>query len=418
MILSDLPLDILSFALGALGGLIICAVFLGGWILRLSSAKAGLEARLTAKEEGMDDHIRALAQTALQSNAESFLMLAQEKLKQSQDGVKGDLDKRSQAIAEMVKPVEKYLEQLKGTVDQLHGTDKAIREDLSALSRETAKLSGALRNPAAQGRWGEYVLERLLDKANLIKGVHYDAQVSIETGDGRLRPDVVITLQDGFNIVVDAKAPITEFMNRIDDVLDEAGRADLNKTLAKSVRAHVKALGARGYQDQAGSPDFVVLFLPSEHIFSSALSADIDLVDFAAENKVIIASPTVLMSLLRVVALSWRQVELAKNAQDISRLGSELFERIASFAMHLDKVGKGVEGALAAYNKAVGVLESRVLVSARKLKDLHAAPATAELEQPRMIESAARPLTGTANTVDETTDNNDDNDTTTTKRYG
>lgn len=414
--LTDLNLDPSSLLVGLGVGFVLGAMVLLAWVFALAQKKAALEARLAAKDEGMDDHIRALAQAALQSNAESFLMMAQEKLKQSQDGVRHDLDKRSMAISDMVKPVEKYLEQLKGSVDQLQGTDKAIREDLIRLSSETAKLTGALRNPAAQGKWGEYVLERLLDKANLIRGVHYETQKTIDTVDGRGRPDITITLQDGFSVAIDAKAPVKEFINRMDDVMDDAVRADLNASLARAVRAHVKALGQRGYQEQAGSPDFVVLFLPSEYIFSSALSGDVNLVDYAAENKVVIASPTVLMSLLRVVALSWRQGELAKNAQDISRLGSDLFERITTFVSHFDKVGKGVENALEAYNKAVGTLETRVLVSARKLKDLHAAPANAELETPRMIESAARPLTSGAGAVDESPDN-DDNERT-NKRYG
>ena len=415
-ILADLNLDPSSLFVGLAGGFVLGTVLLLAWVFALAQKKAALEARLAARDEGMDDHFRALAQSALQSNAESFLLLAHEKLKNSQDGVRHDLDKRSAAIAEMVKPVEKYLEQLKGSVDQLQGTDKAIREDLIRLSSETAKLTGALRNPAAQGKWGEYVLERLLDKANLIKGVHYETQKSINTDDGRLRPDVVITLQDGFNIVVDAKAPVTEFINRMDDVMDEAGRANLNASLARAVRSHVKALGARAYHDQIGSPDFVVLFLPSEHIFSSALSADPGLVDFAAESKVVIASPTVLMSLLRVVALSWRQVELAKSAQDIARLGGDLFERVSSFAGHLDKIGGALNTAVATYNKASNVLETRVLSSARKLKELQGVAASDALESPRFIESAARPLTAPQNAVDEGPENDDAEHT--NKRYG
>lgn len=414
--LTDLNLDPTSLLLGLGGGFVLGAVLLLIWVFVLAQKKAALEARLDARDEGMDDHFRALAQAALQSNAESFLMLAQEKLKNSQDGVRHDLDKRSTAIAEMVKPVEKYLTQLKTSVDQLQNTDKMIREDMQNLSRETAKLTGALRNPAAQGKWGEYVLERLLDKANLIRGVHYETQVSVSTDEGRLRPDVVITLQDGFNIVVDAKAPVTEFINRMDGVMDEAGRADLNAALARAVRAHVRALSSRGYQEQVGGADFVVLFLPSEHIFSSALSADASLVDFAADARVVIASPTVLMSLLRVVALSWRQVELAKSAQDIAKLGGELFDRVASFAGHLDKIGGALNTAVASYNKASNVLETRVLSSARKLKELQGDANGGGLESARMIESAARPLTAPSNAVDEEPDN--DNDERTTKHYG
>lgn len=387
-----ISLDMLSLALGAAGGglAVLCLCLL--WMAGLARQKAALEARLESERGVMDEHFQGLAQAALKNNAENFLTLAQEKLKAAQKDGAHDLDKRSEAIAQMVKPVEKYLEQLKGAVDQLHGTDKAIRDDLKLLQGETAKLTGALKNPAAQGKWGEFVLERLLDKANLIKGVHYDTQVVMETGDGsRQRPDVVIHLQDGFNIVIDAKAPITEFINRLDEEHTQEARMDLAKNLARAVRGHIKALGARGYWEQLDSPDFVVLFLPSEHLFSSALMADPGLVDYAAENQVVVASPTLMISLLRVVGLSWRQAALAKNAQEISKLGGELYERINTFKGYLDKVGKGIESALGAYNKAVGAIDSRVLVSARKLRELQGAD-PADMQSPNMIETAARPL--------------------------
>ena len=295
----------------------------------------------------------------------------------------------------MVKPVEKHLLQLNGVVEQLSGTDKAIREDIQKLSKETANLTGALKNPGSQGKWGEFVLERLLDKANLIKGLHYQTQVSMNAGDNRLRPDVVITMQDGFNIIVDAKAPITEFINRMDEDMSETEYDDLRHNLSRTVRSHVKALGSKSYWEQLNSPDFVVLFLPSENIFSTALSVDPDLVDFASDNNVIIASPTLMMSLLRVVGLSWRQAEMAKNAQEVSKLGSELFDRIQSFAVHLDKVGGGINSALAAYNKAIGTFDSRVLVSSRKLKELHVTDK--DIETPRLLEGSPRPLTSNNN---------------------
>lgn len=402
-----ISLDMLSAAIGTAGGLLLASCFFLVWLASLARQKAALEARLETERAALEGQFQGLAQSVLQSNTENFLTLAQEKLKQAQAAGAHDLDKRSDAIAQMVKPVEKYLEQLKGAVDQLHGTDKAIRDDLKILQGETAKLTGALKNPAAQGKWGEFVLERLLDKANLIKGIHYETQMVMEGADGsRQRPDVVIHLQDGFNIVIDAKAPITEFINRLDDEMTENGRMDLARHLARAVRNHIKALGGRGYWAQLDSPDFVVLFLPSENLFSTALMADPDLVDFAAENQVVVASPTLMISLLRVVGLSWRQAALAKNAQDISKLGSELYERISSFKGHMEKVGKGIEGALGAYNKAVGAMDSRVLVSARKLRELQGAQAD-DMEAPAMIESAPRPVSASP-------DNDEDQQT----RYG
>ena len=388
--LNDIPLEPFSLIIGLLAGLFIGLILLLIRSGSLKAQKAGLQAKLEMERAGLDEHFKVLAQATLQSNSENFLNIAQEKLKVAQANSAHDLDKRTQAISEMVKPVEKHLMQLNGAVEQLSATDKTIREDIRGLSKETAKLTGALKNPAAQGKWGEFVLERLLDKANLMKGVHYDTQVSMSTDEGRLRPDAIIYLQDGFNIIVDAKAPITEFINRMDDNLGDTEFNDLRLTLSRAVRSHVKALGNKSYWEQLDSPDFVVLFLPSENIFSTALSADPDLVDFASDNNVVIASPTLMMSLLRVVGLSWRQVAMAKNAQEVSKLGSELFDRISNFANHLSKVGGGINSALSAYNKAMGTFNTRVLVSARKLKEMNVTDK--EIESPKLLEGSPRPL--------------------------
>ena len=392
--LEQISIDFLSLGIGCVIGLM-----LGGFIALLSASRlekdnAALKAKMDAEKAAMDDHFTALAGKVLESNSENFLQLAQEKLKAAQVEGAHDLDKRSLAIEQMVKPVHEHLQKLGGAVDQLHGTKKAIQDDLRNLSKETSKLVGALRNPAAQGKWGEFVLERLLDKANLVKGVHYQTQK--QTAEGK-RPDVVIHLQDGFHIVVDAKAPINDFVERMDEDLSENETADLRLNLARQVRAHVRSLGGKGYWEQLDSPDFVVLFLPSEQVFSNALLADPSLIDFAAENQVVIASPTLMLSLLRVVGLSWRQVELAKNAQDIAHLGSELYERISTFSGHMGKVGKGIEGALSAYNKCISSFETRVLVSARKLKDLKVATADKEIDTPMQIDSVPRQLSSSEN---------------------
>ena len=378
-------LDPVSLVIGlAIGGLLVGMI--------LGSKNASLKAKIETERAGLDEHFSSLAQKALQSNTENFLTLAKEKLEQAQEGAKHDLDKRSDAIKALVDPVHKNLDQLKNAVEQIQGTDKALREDLKSLSKETSKLSGALSNPVTRGQWGEYILERLLDKANLIKGVHYESQVVLQTDQGSLRPDIIVHLQDGFDIVVDAKAPINEFVQKLEEDLTRDEIQDIEIRLSKQVRQHIKALSSKGYWEQLSSPDFVVLFLPSEHIFSAALRGDADLVDFAAENQIIIASPTLMISLLRVVGLSWRQVELAKNAQDIASLGAELYERIATFAGHMQKVGKNMEGALNSYNKAVSSLESRVMVSARRFKDMKAAPANKDLQEMQVIEASPRSL--------------------------
>ena len=236
-----------------------------------------------------------------------------------------------------------------------------------------------------------------------------------------MRPDVVIKLQDGFNIVVDAKAPVNQFADRLQEDMPEADYKKLLGDLSTQVRSHVKALGAKNYWEQLESPDFVVLFLPSEHLFSAALRADPTLVDYASDNRIIIASPTLMMALLRVVGLSWRQVELARNAQDISALGADLFQRLSTFAGHLEKAGKGLGQALDGYNKAMGSLERMVLPVARKLKDKHVQTGGKALEDPVYIESLPRSLSGAplspAPLLSSDPDDINDNEESRTKRH-
>lgn len=405
--------DPASLLVGGVGGMALTLIFAGWAIIRLERDRAALKARMEADQisrSELDGLFARTAQEALKSSNEQFLQLAQEKMRQAQNDSAHDLDKRHKAIEQMVKPVGDHLQQLNAAVEQLKGTDTAIREDLLSLHRETAKLSGALRSPTAQGKWGEYILERLLDNSGLMKGVHYETQVSMQTGEGRMRPDVVIKLQDGFNIVVDAKAPVNQFADRLQEDMPEADYKKLLTDLATQVRAHVKALGSKNYWEQLESPDFVVLFLPSEHLFSAALRADPALVDYASENRIIIASPTLMMALLRVVGLSWRQVELARNAQDISAIGSDLYQRLSTFGSHLEKAGKGLGQALDGYNKAMGSLERMVLPAARKLKDLHVQTGGKTLETPAYIEALPRALTGAPLTINDAQDNEESRD--------
>jgi DNA recombination protein RmuC len=365
---------------------------------RLESENAVLRQQITAKEDALaqasdvlDARFKATAQEALSKTTEQFMLLAQEKLKHAQSDSAHDLDKRQRAIDEMVKPVKEQLAAMKTALEQVQGTDKSLREELQILNRETARLVGALRDPAAQGKWGEYILEGLLDKSGLIKGVHYETQVSME--GGRQRPDVIIRMQDGFNIVVDAKAPLNEFVQRLGQDMSETDYNTLIGNLARQVREHIKALGKKDYWEQMDSPDFTVMFMPSEHLYALALRADPDIVDFAAQRNVIIASPTLLMSLIRVVGMSWRQVELAQNAKEISERGYDLYKRLLSFTGHIEKVGKNIGAALRGYNDAVGSLERSVLPAARKFKDLQGSTGnTPELAVIEQAEESPRPL--------------------------
>lgn len=365
----------------ALGGAMASALFL--WHRqKIMAQNAQLSAQLEAERDAwkkagdvLDQRFAVSAQDVLTRAQEQFLQLAQERLKNAQADGAHDLEKRQKAINDMVTPVQEHLKALGSAIEQVKGTDQALRADLKNLSRETARLVGALRDPSAQGAWGEFILEGLLEKSGLIKGVHYETQVSFETESGRQRPDAVIQMQDGFNIIVDAKAPINEFTQRLAEDLSEDEHARIMKSLAAQVRDHVKKLGSKNYWENVESPDFTVLFLPSEHIYSIALRADPLLVEFAASKNIIIASPTLLMSLLRVVGMSWRQIELAQNAAEISELGYELYKRFLKFTDHFEKVGSHLQKAMGGYDSALGSLERQVLPAARKFKDLQGAKA-------------------------------------------
>lgn len=398
--LQHLVLDPVSLGAGAAAGVLVTGLILGVFLLRAGRRTAALEARLETERAAMGDHFHTLAQAALQSNNEQFLALAGERLKAAQAQGANDLDKRTIEIEKMVKPIEKELLRINALAEQLQGTDKAIREDLHHLHKETSKLTTALRNPAAQGKWGEFVLETILEKAHLKKGTHYETQTGIEGGG---RPDVIINLHDGFKIAIDSKAPINEFLQRMDDDLSERDFKDIKTGLAAAVRGHVKKLGERAYQENIKGCDFVILFLPSEAVFSATLNADPSIVDFAAEKNVVIASPTLIISLLRVVGLSWRQVEMAKNAQQISELGAQLHARFVTFLTHFAKIGKNLNGALGAYNDAVGSAERSVLPSMRKFSKMNAINQSEKLPDLAAIENAPRALLA-ANEADDSYD--------------
>lgn len=384
-------IDLLSAGLGLGAGLLLALLFVLWPLLRLNREKAVLEARL----KGGADEFRLLAQEALEGIQANFLVLAGEKLKAAQNDGAHDLEKRQIAISEMVKPMQEHLKILGSTIEQIKGTDQALREDLKHLTRETSRLSGALRDPTAQGRWGEYILEGLVENSGLIKGVHYVTQETMSaTGH---RPDMIINLNDNLKIVVDAKTPLNEFTALLDQSIGEDEAADIMKSLSAQVRSHIMALSKKDYWANldADSVDFTVLFLPSEPLFSMALRGDPALADLAASKNVIIASPTLLMGLLRVVKMGWRQVELANNARAISEQGGELYKRMIKFSEHMEKVGKGLSGAIDGYNSAVGSMERMVLPATRKLQELGVEDGGKTAHELKVIEETPRRLTGT-----------------------
>lgn len=388
-------MDVLSFILGlAAGGMIGAAL----WLRKATM----LEARLNAETEQRtraQDEFRLLAQQVLKESQEQFLTLANEKLKRAQADGAHDLEKRQTAITELLKPLQKNLETLGSTVEQIKGTDQALKEEMKTLARETARLSGALRDPTAQGRWGEYILEGVLDNAGLIKGVHYLTQDTI-AATGR-RPDIVLNMPDGLKIVIDAKTPINEFANTLGQAQDEETLNRMMGDLAGQVRKHINDLSRKGYWEdiEADSVDFTILFLPSEPLFSMAMRGDPGLADLAMQKNIVLASPTLMMALVRVVRMGWRQVDLANNARAISDQGATLYQRLVKFTEHMEKMGRGLSGALGGYNDAVGSLERMVLPAARKLQELGVQDANKKLPEPNLIDEAPRRLTGTDSSV-------------------
>ncbi|MDP2795082.1 MAG: DNA recombination protein RmuC [Sulfurisoma sp.] len=356
-----------------------------------------------AARDALADTFKALSAEALDSSNRAFLDLAKQTLAQQQDAARFDLDRRQQAIGELVAPVKTTLEKFEA---QIGGIEKARIEAYSTLSEqvrqmaesqgqlrhETANLVKALRAPHTRGRWGELQLKRVVEMAGMLDHCDFFEQESTDTEEGRLRPDMIVKLPGGKNIVIDAKAPLAAYLEAL-EATDETERRKKFADHARHVRDHLTKLSRKSYWEQfQPSPDFVVLFLPGETFYSAALEADPSLIEQGIEQRVILATPTTLIALLRAVAYGWKQEALNDNAQSISALGRELYERIAVLADHWGAVGKNLGEAVSAYNRAVGTLESRVLVSARRFKELQAAPEGKEIRDLGPVEAQARSL--------------------------
>ena len=359
---------------------------------------------LNDAQQKLSDAFKALSSDALKSNNRSFIELAQATLEKFQEGARSDLEKRQKAVDELVKPIRESLEKVDGKLGEIEKARVSAYSELNTqlkglvethlprLHNETASLVRALRQPTVRGRWGEIQLRRVVEMAGMLDHCDFQEQENRTTEDGRLRPDLVVKLPGGKQIVVDAKAPVSAYLNAV-EAGEEAAQQAFLVDHARQVRDHMVALGRKGYWEQfEPTPEFVVLFLPGEMFFSAALQQDPALIEFGVNEKVIPATPTTLIALLRAVAYGWRQEALAKNAQEVADLGKQLYERVAKLGEHWANVGDKLGKAVEAYNSATTTLESRVLVSARRLRDLKAGAEDVEIEAIEPIERTARVL--------------------------
>lgn len=351
--------------------------------LRLEMEQKNSAERISELKEFRERYeaaFKALSAEALQRNNEQFLTLAKESFLQLQTGAKGELEKRQQAIRELVNPIRESLQKVD---EKMQGVEKArvaayadlqsqIRNLLEAqlkLRTETSSLVHSLRAPSVRGRWGEMQLERTVEFAGMTERVDFIKQANVSDSEGQnYRPDMVVQLPGGKSIVIDAKAPLDAYLQAM-ECEDGNRRVELVKRHSKQIREHIKILASKQYwRSLETTPEFVVLFLPGEVFFSAALEQDPELIQEGAQSNVLLATPTTLIALLKAAAYGWRQEAIAAEAMEVSQLGRELYERLCTQTDYFTDVGKSLGKAVESYNRSLRSLETRVLVTARKFE--------------------------------------------------
>jgi DNA recombination protein RmuC len=389
---------------------------LGGW-LAARPAQARLEAELEIDRAVHAERMRAyheaertfreafqsLSAEALQTNNRAFLDLAETRLRDARTEASTDIDARRKAIEDLLGPLQKTLDQVDREIKdselrrvessaQLLQRIASLDTTGQSLQSETRRLVDALKRPGVRGRWGELQLKRVVELAGMIEHCDFEEQRTLTGNDRRVRPDVIVRLPGGKHVVVDAKVPLDAYLKAL-EAPDEASRQALLVEHARQVRTHLLQLGAKAYfTDVPATPEFVVMFLPGEMFFSAALEQEPSLIEFGVDHKVIPASPTTLIALLRAVAYGWQQEAMEENARQISDLGRNLYESIRRLGNHFDTLGTRLKSSLEAYNQAVGSLEANVLVKARKFKELHAANGGEEIGALEVIDRVPRML--------------------------
>jgi DNA recombination protein RmuC len=354
-------------------------------------------------KQKFSDAFQALSAQALERNNKSFLHLAQETLTKYQEIAKGDLKLREKAISELVTPIKTSLEGVDKKLEELEksrvGAYEVLRHQVGELissqkelRQETSNLVKALRAPHVRGRWGEIQLRRVVEMSGMSSYCDFVEQSSVSQEENRLRPDMIINLPGGKKIIIDAKAPLSAYLDALEAKEDEERLQHL-KNHARQVKTHIMALSSKSYWDQfdqGATPEFVVLFLPGETFFSAALEQDSSLIELGAEKRVMLATPTTLVALLHAIAYGWKQEKIAENAREISALGRDLYKRFSDLGGHMSKLGSDLTSAVKSYNKTVGTLEARVLPAARKFKELGVASPKEEVPTLGTLESIVR----------------------------
>jgi len=353
-------------------------------ILEAAREKESLAATIDAERRAFGEKLKLLEEAktgALRSNSEEFLKLAQDSVAPIKEAL-GKFDSKIQAL-EVAR--EGAYQGLLQQVSQLLDTGRQLRS-------ETSNLVQALRSPVTRGQWGEIQLKRVVEMAGMLAYCDFVEQETLKTEDGNLRPDLIVKLPAGKTIVVDAKAPVANYMDAV-AIEDEAQRKHKLQGFARLVRDRVAELGRKSYWDQfEHTPELVVMFLPGDHFYAAALEQDPSLIEYGVDQKVLVATPVTLIGLLRAIAYGWRQEAIAANAREISDLGAELYKRIGDLGGHWIDIGRNLSRTVEAFNSAVGSLESRVLVSARRFRELGAAPSAVDIEMVEPVEKAVRQI--------------------------
>ena len=364
-------------------------------IEREKKALSTTQQLLERARHDLRDGVKAAAAEALHANNAAFLELARTSFQGLQKEAALDMESRQKAIDGIVHPVLATLKQvdlrLEGAEKERAEAYARLAEQVNMLGSTASTLSRALRTPAVRGRWGEMQLRRVVEIAGMLQRCDFDQQANVQSENGRFRPDVVVHLPGGKKIVVDAKAPLEAFLDAQESP-DEEARALKLQGHARQVREHMDRLGSKAYWDQLGnSPEIVIMFLPGETLFSAALQGDLGLLEYGLQQRVLLASPITLIALLTTIAHTWRQEALAENYREVAKLGKEFYERLAKFSDYFDEVRKKLDGAVQAYNAAAGSFESRVLVSARRLREMEVTTA-GEIPTAESIDTVPRVL--------------------------